>query len=70
MKESNLPQLRELADRLTIRDTEIKRSICDIYRVLKDESVCDEQKLERVKQIIDGCQQEVIKMVGTSTQSS
>lgn len=70
MKESNLPQLRELADRLTIRDTEIKRSICDIYRVLKDESVCDEQKLERVKQIIDGCQQEVIKMVGTSIQSS
>jgi hypothetical protein len=70
MRESNLLQLKELADRLTIRDTEIKRSICDIYRVLKDDSVGDEQKLEKVKQIIDGCQQEVIKMVGMNTQSS
>ena len=49
MRESNLLQLKELADRLTIRDTEIKRSICDIYRVLKDDSVGDEQKLEKVK---------------------
>ena len=41
MRESNLLQLKELADRLTIRDTEIKRSICDIYLVLKDDSVGD-----------------------------
>jgi len=70
MRESKLSELKSLADRLTIRDGKIKQSICDIYRILKDESLADEEKLEGVKQIIDGCQQEVIKMVGTSTQSS
>ena len=69
MKESKLSELKELASRLTIRDSEIKKSICDIYKVVKDDSIGDEQKLEKVKQIIDGCQQEVIKMVGTSTQN-
>ena len=49
MRESKLSELKSLADRLTIRDGKIKQSICDIYRVLKDESLADEEKLEGVK---------------------
>lgn len=70
MRESKLPELKQLADALTIRDLKIKQSICDIYRVVKDDSVNDSLKLEQIKQIIGGCQQELIKMVGMSTLSS
>jgi hypothetical protein len=70
MRESKLPELKQLADALTIRDLKIKQSICDIYHVVKDDSASDSLKLEQIKQIIGGCQQELIKMVGMSTLSS
>ena len=69
MKESNLTELKILTDNLIIRDCKIKKSMCDIYKVLMRTSINDEEKLKMVKQNIDGCQQEVIKMVGTSTLS-
>ena len=69
MKESNLTELKILTDNLIIRDIKIKKSMCDIYKVLSSKLINDEEKLKMVKQIIDGCQQEVIKMVGMSTPS-
>ena len=69
MKTSNLPELKTLADTLIIRDCKIKNSMCDIYKVITDKSIKDETKLVMVKQILDGCQQEMIKMVGMSTQN-
>jgi hypothetical protein len=69
MRESKLAELKELASSLTSRDTMIKKSLCDIFLAIRDSSLSDDQKLRQVKQIIDGCQQEVHKMVGMSIQS-
>jgi len=70
MRESKLSELKQLADRLTVRDVKIKQSICEIYQIIKDDTIADIAKLEQIKQIIGGCQPELIKMVGTSTLGS
>lgn len=66
MRESKLTELKQLADRLTSRDVTIKRSICDIYDIIKDDTIADISKLDQIKQIIKGCQPDLIKMAGTS----
>jgi hypothetical protein len=68
MRESKLAELKELATSLTIRDSTIKKSLCDIFIAIRNSSLTDAQKLTHVKQIIDECQQEVVKMVGMNTQ--
>jgi len=68
MRESKLAELKELATSLTIRDSTIKKSLCDIFMAIRNSSLTDAQKLTHVKQIIDECQQEVVKMVGMNTQ--
>jgi hypothetical protein len=68
MRESKLAELKELATSLTIRDLTIKKSLCDIFMAIRNSSLTDAQKLTHVKQIIDECQQEVVKMVGMNTQ--
>jgi hypothetical protein len=70
MRESKLAELKELANSLTIRDSTIKKSLCDIFIAIRNSSLTDAQKLTYVKQIIDECQQEVVKMVGMNTQDS
>jgi|LakMenE01Jun11ns_1017448.scaffolds.fasta_scaffold9688153_1 hypothetical protein len=70
MRESKLAELKELANSLTIRDSTIKKSLCDIFIAIRNSSLTDAQKLTHVKQIIDECQQEVVKMVGMNTQDS
>jgi len=70
MRESKLAELKELATSLTIRDSTIKKSLCDIFMAIRNSSLTDAQKLTHVKQIIDECQQEVVKMVGMNTQDS
>lgn len=66
MRESKLTELKQLADRLIVRDVTIKRSICDIYEIIKDDTIADISKLDQIKQIIKGCQPDLIKMAGTS----
>jgi hypothetical protein len=68
MRESKLAELKELATSLTIRDSTIKKSLCDIFIAIRNSSLTDAQKLTHIKQIIDECQQEVVKMVGMNTQ--
>lgn len=75
MRESKLAELKELANSLTIRDSTIKKSLCwaitqqkDIFIAIRNSSLTDAQKLTHVKQIIDECQQEIVKIIGTNTQ--
>ena len=70
MRESKLSELKQLADRLTVRDVKIKQSICDIYTIIKDDTITDLSKLEQIKQIIGGCQPELLKIAGMSIQGS
>lgn len=67
MRESKLTELKQLANLLTARDVAIKRSICNIYDIIKDDTIADFSKLDQIKQIIKGCQPYLIKMAGTST---
>jgi len=74
MKESKLLKIKELADSLGIRDNEIQKAVClkieskfqKINKIFKDDSLSESKKLENIKQIIDKCQQEMIKMAGTN----